>query len=128
LARTTTPGRGRRGDVDLRLSYQFEPGSPDDGVSVRIPLTVLNRVEATGFDWLVPGMREDLVAALIRSLPKATRTNFVPAPNHAAYVAREIDPGAGPITDEIARVLRAHTGVAVDPGSGTGRRCPPTCG
>ncbi|WP_048548185.1 ATP-dependent RNA helicase HrpA [Nostocoides jenkinsii] len=110
------PGTWPAGDVDLRLSYQFEPGSPDDGVSVRIPLTVLNRVEATGFDWLVPGMREDLVAALIRSLPKATRTNFVPAPNHAAYVAREIDPGAGPITDEIARVLRAHTGVAVDPG------------
>ncbi len=110
------PGTWDADGIELRLSYQFDPGSPADGVSVKIPLTVLNRVDVEGFDWLVPGMREDLVAALIRSLPKGTRTNFVPAPNHAAYVAREVRPGAGPITEEIARVLREHTRIVVAPG------------
>ena len=119
------PGTWPAGDLELRLSYQFDPGSPDDGVSVRIPLTVLNRVEPEGFDWLVPGMREDLVAALIRSLPKGTRTNFVPAPNHAAYVAREIRPGEGRITDEVARILREHTGIRVDPQEWDWAKVPP---
>ena len=111
------PGTWAAGDLRLDLAYQFDPGSPDDGVSVRIPIGVLNRVDGAGFDWSVPGLREDLVAALIRSLPKATRTNFVPAPNHAAYVLRELpDPDGRPITEAIAAILKSHTGIAVDPG------------
>ncbi|GAA1783718.1 MAG: ATP-dependent RNA helicase HrpA [Actinobacteria bacterium] len=109
------PGTWTVDGLDLRLSYQFDPGSPQDGVSVRIPLTVLNRVPDEGFDWLVPGMREDLVTALIRSLPKGVRTNFVPAPNHAGYVVREIRQDGGAITEEIARVLREHTRIAIAP-------------
>ena len=119
------PGSWRAGEIDLRLSYQFDPGSPDDGVSVRIPLAILNRIEEGGFDWLVPGLREDLIAAHVRSLPKATRTSFVPAGDHAAYVAREVRPGAGPLTGEIARVLREHTGIAIAPGEWDIAKVPP---
>jgi len=107
------PGSWRQGDLELDLTYQFDPGSPNDGVTVQIPVAVLNQLQDKGFDWQVPGMRADLVAALVRSLPKALRTNFVPAPNHAAYVLREIRPGEGPIVDAIARVLKEHTRVQV---------------
>ncbi|MEI2779590.1 MAG: ATP-dependent RNA helicase HrpA [Tetrasphaera sp.] len=107
------PGTWRQGDLELRLSYQFDPGSPTDGVTVQIPIALLNQLQDKGFDWQVPGVRADLVAALIRSLPKTLRTNFVPAPNHAAYVLREIRPGEGQIVDEIARVLKENTRIQV---------------
>ena len=77
--RTTTPTPGRR-RADLRLSYQFEPGTDADGVTVHIPLPVLNQVAADGFDWQVPGLREDLVTELIRSLPKACGATSSPRP------------------------------------------------
>ncbi len=118
------PGTWRQDEMEFDLTYQFDPGSPEDGVTVRIPLAVLNQVRDEGFEWLVPGMREDLVTALIRALPKAIRTHFVPAPNHAAYVVREIQPGTGRLTDEIARVLKLHTGTGVAPGDWDWDRVP----
>ena len=78
-ATTRTPGG--QGRLKFRLTYQFEPGADADGVTVHIPLAVLNQVAADGFDWQIPGLREELVTALIRSLPKPMRANFVPAPN-----------------------------------------------
>ncbi|WP_370892402.1 ATP-dependent RNA helicase HrpA [Janibacter sp. GXQ6167] len=102
--------------IELPLTYQFDPGSQTDGVSVHIPVEVLNRIDAEGFDWQVPGLRGDLVTALIRALPKATRRHFVPAPDHAAAALREIDPERGSITEELRRVLRERTGVTVAPG------------
>ncbi|MFC1409668.1 ATP-dependent RNA helicase HrpA [Streptacidiphilus sp. N1-12] len=77
------PSVWRQGDLELPLTYQFEPGAEADGVTVHIPLTLLNQVRPIGFDWQIPGLREDLVTALIRSLPKALRRNFVPAPDYA---------------------------------------------
>ncbi|WP_370086948.1 ATP-dependent RNA helicase HrpA [Streptacidiphilus sp. MAP12-16] len=77
------PSVWHQGDLALPLTYQFEPGAEADGVTVHIPLTLLNQVRPTGFDWQIPGLREDLVTALIRSLPKALRRNFVPAPDFA---------------------------------------------
>ncbi len=109
------PKRWRQGDLTLRLTYQFDPGSDADGVTVHIPLRQLNQVEDRGFDWLVPGLREDLVVALIKALPKATRRNFVPAPDHARRVLPDLDPAAGPITGELAEALRRSTGVPVTP-------------
>jgi ATP-dependent helicase HrpA len=97
----------------LRLSYQFEPGTDADGVTVQIPLPVLNQVDASGFDWQIPGLRTDLVTELIRSLPKRLRVNFVPAPNVAREVLSRIDPESGPLLDSLARELRAMTGVEV---------------
>ncbi len=73
------PTLWHQGDQRMRLSYRFEPGADDDGVTVEIPLALLPRVEATGFDWLVPGLREELVTALLKTLPKAIRKNVVPA-------------------------------------------------
>ncbi len=72
-----------QGDLELPLTYQFEPGTESDGVTVDIPLSVLPRVRPEGFDRLVPGLAEDLVVALIRSLPKALRVSLVPAPDAA---------------------------------------------
>jgi ATP-dependent helicase HrpA len=80
------PSVWQQGDIELPLTYQFEPGTEQDGVTVHIPLTLLNQVRPSGFDWQIPGLREDLVTALIRSLPKALRRNFVPAPDFAKHV------------------------------------------
>ncbi|MBO1766971.1 ATP-dependent RNA helicase HrpA [Allobranchiibius sp. GilTou38] len=101
------------GELDLRLSYRFEPGSGDDGVTVHVPVEQLNQVDQDGFDWLVPGVRGELVTALIRSLPKAMRRNFVPAPDVAARALPLMDPARGSITTELAGALQQLTGVRV---------------
>ncbi|WP_374204981.1 ATP-dependent RNA helicase HrpA, partial [Actinotalea sp. C106] len=80
------PSTWPQGDLELPLTYQFQPGTEADGVTVHIPVGVLNRVRPEGFDWLVPGLREELVTATIRSLPKPVRVQLVPAPD----VAREV--------------------------------------
>jgi ATP-dependent helicase HrpA len=103
------------GDLALPLTYQFEPGAAADGVTVHVPLPVLNRLTPEGFDWQVPGLRLDLVTALLRSLPKALRRSFVPAPDHARALVEGLRPGDGALTDAMARGLRARTGVVVPP-------------
>ena len=85
------PDRWQCGDLSLALSYEFAPGSPRDGVSMRIPIEVLERVSDQGTDWLVPGMREDLLTEAIRALPKGVRRLLAPAPDVAASVARWIE-------------------------------------
>ncbi|OIV38658.1 ATP-dependent RNA helicase HrpA [Mangrovactinospora gilvigrisea] len=88
VSRADYPDIWRQGDLRLKLTYQFEPGTEADGVTVHIPLAILNQVEEEGFDWQVPGLREELVTALIRVLPKPIRRHFVPAPNAAQAVAK----------------------------------------
>jgi ATP-dependent helicase HrpA len=107
------PDSWHRGDQRLRLSYQFEPGADADGVTVHIPLPVLNQVTGDGFDWQIPGLRADLVTELIRSLPKRLRVNFVPAPDVARQVLSRVTPESGPLLDALERELRAMTGVSV---------------
>ena len=85
------PDRWQCGDLSLPLSYEFAPGSPRDGVSMRIPIEVLERVSDAGTDWLVPGMREDLLTEAIRALPKGVRRLLAPAPDVATSVARWIE-------------------------------------
>ncbi|WP_243073615.1 ATP-dependent RNA helicase HrpA [Microbacterium sp. SS28] len=84
------PARWRQGDQVLSLAYRFEPGAPDDGVTAVVPLALLAQLRPDGFDWQVPGMRDELIAALIRSLPKAIRRHVVPAADWAAKLAEEI--------------------------------------
>lgn len=72
--------------IPLRLSYAYTPGRPGDGVSVHIPLRFLPRLEASQFTWLVPGMRQDLIAGIIKALPKQLRVQFVPAPSSARAI------------------------------------------
>jgi ATP-dependent helicase HrpA len=99
--------------LSLPLTYQFEPGTEADGVTVHIPLSLLNRVPAGGFDWQVPGLREELVTALIRSLPKQQRVNFVPVPDYARAVLDRVTPADGPLLDAVELQLRRLTGVPV---------------
>ncbi|MEH0688069.1 ATP-dependent RNA helicase HrpA [Vibrio cholerae] len=99
--------------LKLKLSYQFEPGENSDGVTVHIPLPILNQVEPVGFDWQIPGLRHELVVSLIKSLPKTVRKNFVPAPNYAdAFLAR-VTPMELPLLDALEKELRRMTGVEV---------------
>nr|WP_277626364.1 ATP-dependent RNA helicase HrpA [Arsenicicoccus piscis] len=108
------PPTWRQGDLELSLTYQFRPGADADGVTVHVPVEVLNRVRADGFDWQVPGLREELATALIRALPKGTRRNFVPAPDHARTALAAVDQASGrPLVAELARVLEQRTRVAV---------------
>ncbi|TBL35726.1 ATP-dependent RNA helicase HrpA [Verrucosispora sp. SN26_14.1] len=99
--------------VSLPVTYTFEPGTPTDGVTVDIPLPLLNQVPAESFDWQVPGLREELVIALIRSLPKPVRRNFVPVPDYARAALAAITPGEEPLLDALTRQLRRMTGVTV---------------
>jgi len=107
------PDQWREGDLRLPLRYQFEPGAAEDGVSVDVPVALLNRVEPEPFTWQVPGLRHDLVVALLRSLPKALRVSFVPVPDVAADFLAAASPGEEPLLDALERFLRSRTGVAV---------------
>jgi ATP-dependent helicase HrpA len=109
------PDHWTQGEVRLPLTYQFEPGADADGVTVHVPLPVLNQVEPAGFDWQVPGLREELVTALIKGLPKQLRRNFVPAPDTARLVLSRVDPGDGPLTTVLGRELATLRGVDVPP-------------
>ena len=105
------------GDARLAVRYRFEPGAPDDGMTVAVPLHLLNALDASRLSWLAPGFVQDKAAAMIRSLPKALRRNFVPAPDFAnafahAFAQRgpnEPDAFAG----ALARFLGRMTGVGI---------------
>jgi len=97
----------------MKLTYQFEPGADADGVTVHLPLQMLNQVSSDGFDWQIPGLREELITALIRSLPKHLRRNFVPAPNYARQVLAGVEQGGEPLLEAVERELLRLTGVRV---------------
>lgn len=107
------PDTWQTGDLELPLTYRFEPGAADDGVTVHVPVGVLARLGGDGFAWQVPALREELVTALIKSLPKDLRRNFVPAPDTARAILGDIDPSAGSLLDEIQRELRRRSGILV---------------
>ncbi|MFF5534332.1 ATP-dependent RNA helicase HrpA [Streptomyces cinerochromogenes] len=112
-----------QGQLKFRVTYQFEPGADADGVTVHIPLQVLNQVTDEGFDWQIPGLREEVVTELIRSLPKPIRRHYVPAPNYAkAFLEKAVpppvsapldrgDPHQEPLTVTMARELKRMVGV-----------------
>ena len=102
-----------QGRLELPLTYQFEPGSDADGVTVHVPLALLNQVRAEGFDWQVPGLRQELATELIRSLPKPIRRNFAPAPDHARAALERVTPLEGPLVEALGLELRRLTGVEV---------------
>ena len=112
-----------QGDLTLGLDYVFEPGHPEDGVSVQVPVEVLGRLTPEGFDWLVPGMRAELCVATIRALPKRVRRQLVPAPDVGAQVWAQIaqefptPPGAScpeaPFEEAFSRVVLRLKGVEI---------------
>ncbi|KJF80984.1 ATP-dependent helicase HrpA [Photobacterium angustum] len=107
------PNFWHQGNLKLKLSYQFEPGEDNDGVTVHVPLAILNQIQPDGFDWQIPGLRHELVVALIKSLPKPLRRNFVPAPNYAdAFLAR-VKPMEAPLLDSLEKELKRMSGVTI---------------
>ncbi|MGQ0285626.1 ATP-dependent RNA helicase HrpA [Pasteurellaceae bacterium 22721_9_1] len=111
------PNFWHQGNLKFKLTYQFEPGTEADGVTVHIPLPLLNQVEMTGFDWQIPGLRKELIIALIKSLPKSLRRNFVPAPNYAEAFLGRAKPFEKPLLESLIYELRRMTGVSVEPES-----------
>ena len=107
------PDTWRAGDMSLPLTYRFEPGAVDDGVTVHVPVEVLARLGGDEFAWQIPAFREELVTALIRSLPKDLRRNFVPAPDTARAVIGSLDPDREPLLEGLQRELRRRSGVLV---------------
>jgi ATP-dependent helicase HrpA len=105
------PDTWRQGPLKFRVTYQFEPGADADGVTVHIPLQVLNQVTDEGFDWQIPGLREQVVTELIRSLPKPIRRHYVPAPNFAKRFLERSVPLQEPLTVTMARELKRMVGV-----------------
>jgi ATP-dependent helicase HrpA len=99
---------------DLALRYRFEPGAADDGVTVEIPVERLASLDGTPFEWLVPGLREELVTALLKALPKAIRKNVVPAADWARRLLPTLNP-EGELLPELAAAIRAATHTVVDP-------------
>ncbi|MEU2563562.1 ATP-dependent RNA helicase HrpA [Streptomyces longispororuber] len=107
------PDAWRQGPLKFRVTYQFEPGADADGVTVHVPLQVLNQVSPEGFDWQIPGLREEVVTELIRSLPKPIRRNYVPAPNYAREFLKRAVPLQEPLHVTLARELQKMVGVPV---------------
>ena len=107
------PDTWQAGDLSLPVTYRFEPGAEDDGITVHVPVEVLARLGGDEFAWHVPALREELVTALIRSLPKDLRRNFVPAPDTARAVLATLEPGTDPLLRSLQRALQRRTGVLV---------------
>ena len=116
VAESDYPDFWEWGGLRLGLTYQFEPGTDADGVTVRIPLALLSRLSPEPFEWQVPGLREELITALIRSLPKSLRRNFVPVPDHVRDLLATLPTAPdGPLLPALERELRHLTGVSVPP-------------
>jgi len=121
------PSVWHQGDQRLALTYRFEPGAEDDGVTVNIPIALLASLKPDGFDWQVPGFREELVTALIKSLPKEIRRNVVPAGDWARKLLSSApEPASVPelvegpaavtsLTQFLADEIRRQTYTPVDP-------------
>ena len=113
-------------ELRLDLTYRFAPAAPGtqstaDGVFVQVPVVFLNQLEPTPFEWMIPGLRRELVTALIKSLPKSSRKHFVPAPDVAAQALQRLEEDFDPDSDELLPslelALRRLKGVIVPPGS-----------
>jgi ATP-dependent helicase HrpA len=107
------PDRLNTGPLVVELRYRFEPGHEDDGVSALVPLHVLNQLPEEPFEWLVPGLLDEKIEALVRSLPKNLRVHFVPVPEAVARVLPLLDRGRGSLHAQLADALLRTGGVPV---------------
>ncbi len=122
LDETAFPTSWALGGIHLPLSYEYNPaaaGAEGDGVSLTVPVVFLNQLDPARFAWLIPGLRHELLTALIRSMPKAIRKNFVPAPDVAgkalAMLESDFDADTDDLAPSLALVLRRLRGIVVDP-------------
>ena len=100
--------------IEFELSYHFQPGHDQDGVSAIIPLALLHQLPRYFFEWLVPGMLRDKCIALIKTLPKQTRRHFVPVPDYVDKILLQVRAQDRPITEVLAEQLKRHTGVTMN--------------
>ena len=107
------PDAVEAGGLTLPLSYAFEPGRETDGITVDVPVAALHQVDPTPFTWQVPGLREELVTALIKTLPKQLRRHFAPAPDHARAVLARLQAGSEPLLDGLERELGRMRNVTI---------------
>ncbi|MEX3609597.1 ATP-dependent RNA helicase HrpA [Rothia sp. LK2588] len=117
------------GQLSLDLRYEFAPSvqiggvrssqAQTDGIAVQVPILFLNQLDQQQFQWMIPGQRQELVTALIKSMPKAVRKNFVPAPDVAREATAQLNENFSPaeesITEALALTLRRLRGHVVDP-------------
>lgn len=108
------PDFWQQNNFKLPLSYQFEPGTAADGVTVHIPIALLNQIQDSDFDWQVPGFREELVIQLIKTLPKSLRRALVPAPNYAQAFLARTKPFEMPLLDSLEKTFRIMTGLTIN--------------
>lgn len=105
------------GGAQLNLTYHFEPGSPKDGVTLVVPLTQLNQVDGRRCDWLVPGMCEEKVLLLLKSLPQKLRRHCVPLPDYAkSFLERKLEEkqfGVGDFLDSLISDIRKERGLEI---------------
>ena len=99
--------------LKLPLSYEFNIGHKRDGVTVTIPIDLLNQIKNEGFDWQVPGFRKDLIISLIKSLPKSLRRSLVPAPNYAEAFLTRVTSMKFPLLESMQNEFRKMTGVQI---------------
>ncbi|MEQ6340907.1 MAG: ATP-dependent RNA helicase HrpA [Gammaproteobacteria bacterium] len=97
----------------LQLEYRFEPGHEEDGVTVIVPVSVLNQLQPARFDWLVPGLLREKVTALLKSLPQGLRRHFVPVPNYADICLQTLTPGTPTLIQSITAILGKITGIEI---------------
>ena len=103
------------GGLRVELSYRHDPGHPEDGVTARVPLELLGRLDAARFEWLVPGLLQDKVEALVRTLPKRIRTRLMPIAETASGAAEHLDPDRGGLLETLASHLSIVAGLEISP-------------
>jgi len=113
LDATLFPDHLSAGPLVIQLRYRFEPGNEDDGVSALVPLHVLNQLPEEPFEWLVPGLLDEKIESLVRSLPKNLRVHFVPVPDAVARALPMIEPGQGSLHAQLGNALWRTGGVQV---------------
>ncbi len=109
------PDEVQVGSMKIPISYRFEPGASDDGATVRLPIEGIGQLDDVQTGWLIPGLMQSRIVALIRSLPKPIRRNLVPAPETAAKVAGSIEFGKGAFVEAVARELTRIGGLPINP-------------
>ncbi len=100
------PETWRAGDVQFDVDYEFDSTSVNDGVTVTVPVSLVDHIDAEAFEWNVPGLREELVTALLRSMPKAVRKPFVPIPDTVAAILPELEHADGNVVESVRAALR----------------------
>jgi len=105
------PSLWEAGDIKLPLTYQFEPGNEQDGVTLKVPVAQLNQIPIEKLEWVVPGMLRDKCISLVKQLPKQFRKQLVPVPERVDAAMRHLTPGKGWLMASLANALQRVTGV-----------------